>query len=488
VRSEVEDELKVSFPEDAELPPLADEKAGLRAEARAPVVLRSVYHDTADGRLLAAGVTVRRRTRAGGSSTWDVKVPVKPGDTSVRREVSFTDRAATPPARVADLLVAWTGGEALVPVATLRTRRLTWTVVGESGEPVAIVVDDDVEHLDGRAVLARFREVEVERHGVDEAYVRRLARRLAKAGGEPSTPTKLARVLGAEPRKPAKVRRDGPAVTLLAASLRRATADLLAADVGARLGEDDAIHQLRVACRRMRSDLRAFGGWVDADWRDSLVEELRWAAGALGTARDAEVVAERIANAAADLGDEAAPLLADVAARRVAAEAAVAETLRDPRYVALVARLRTADLPPVEGPPARDAAAEVVTSAWRDLERSVRRLRGSRTHPDAAWHAVRINAKRARYAAETASVVLGRDASRLAKAAERVQDVLGTFHDATCAAALLNELAAGRDGTFGVVAGRLVERELRAAEAAKAGLRPVWRDVAVPELKRWRRR
>lgn len=487
MKVEVEDELKVSLPDDAELPPLTDEKAGLTADASPPVVLRSVYHDTADGRLVAAGVTVRRRTRAS-TSTWDVKVPVEPGDTSVRREVSFADRAATPPSRVTDLLLAWTGGDPLVPVATLRTRRLTWTVRGADGETVAIVVDDDVEHLDGRAVLSRFREVEVERHGVSEAYVTRLARQLTKAGGEPSTPTKLARILGTPDAKPVRVRRGGPAAALLAESLRRGTAALLTADVGARLGEDDAIHQLRVACRRMRSDLRAYGGVVDAEWRDGLVEELRWVGTTLGVARDAEVVADRVARAAADLGEDGERIVADVVARRVAAEAAVAETLRDPRYVTLATRLRTSEVPAYEGVTARASATEVVDSAWRDLERSVRRLGGKRGKDDAAWHSVRINAKRARYASETAAAVLGRDAARLAKAAEAVQDVLGTFHDATRAAAVLAEVSQGRDGAYGVAAGRLVERELRAADAAKARLRPAWRRDVEPALRRWRKR
>lgn len=489
----VEDEVKLAFPDGAELPALDDAKLGLTAAPRPPSVLRSVYYDTGDLRLVAAGITLRRRTRAGATS-WDLKVPVRPGDTAVRREVSVADRSATPPAGLADVLMAWTGGEALGPVATLRTRRTTWVVAGEDGTPRAEVVDDEVEHLDGRRVLTRFREVEVERHGVPEPYVAKLVRRLEKAGATATTPTKLAHVLDVPAAEPLeRVRKAAPVAALLTDALRRAGASLLSADVGARLGEPDAVHQLRVACRRMRSDLRAYGTVLDPEWVAHLADELGWLGGALGAARDGEVVAERVAAAAADLGARGDEVVADVVARRARAADDAAAALRDPRYLALAQLVRTGlDAPPLAGgggPAARTAVGDVVDAAWRDVERAVRRL-GKKGDTDVAWHAVRITAKRARYAAETAAVVAGADAERLAKAAAAVQDVLGTFHDATTTAATVLELAADRpdDGAYGLAAGRVVERELRAAEQAKAGLAPVWRAKAEPALRRWRRR
>ncbi|RAU94637.1 CHAD domain-containing protein, partial [Mycolicibacter senuensis] len=55
-----------------------------------------------------------------------------------------------------------------------------------------------------------------------------------------------------------------------------------------RADADDAVHQLRVSIRRIRSLLRAVpGSFSDIDG------ELRWLAGVLGTARDAEVLAQR---------------------------------------------------------------------------------------------------------------------------------------------------------------------------------------------------
>ena len=48
-------------------------------------------------------------------------------------------------------------------------------------------------------------------------------------------------------------------------------------------------------------------------------------------------------------------------------------------------------------------------------------------------------AKRVRYAAEAAEPILGRPAARLAKAATRLQTVLGTHHDAVAAEAWLRQ-------------------------------------------------
>lgn len=476
----IEDEVKLALEPGVELPSLDDARYGLRAEASPPVVLRSVYWDTADRRLLARSITLRRRTR-GTASSWDLKLPVTPGDVSVRRELSVAGRSASPPPSLTGVVLGWTGGDELVAVATLRSRRLTWRVLDGDGAEVAEVVDDEVEHLDGRKVLDRFREVEVERRGVREEYVARLVKRLEKAGARRSGETKLARMLGTpDAARPSRVRRSAPVTDLLAASLRRATEGLLAADVMTRLGEDDGIHQMRVACRRMRSDLATFAAYVDTSWREALAADLKWLGGALGAARDAEVVADVVAAAAGGLDAEG--VLADLAARRGDAEAAVATMLRDPRYLAFVARLRALEVVPGEATATvKDAATRAVDSAWRDLGRSVRKLRGATG--DEPWHAVRIDAKRARYTAETAATVLGSDAARLAKAASSVQDVLGAFHDATMAIDVLTAMP-----EHGIVAGRLVERQRLAADAALKRFGGVWRGKASPAWRRWRRR
>lgn len=456
----VEDEVKVELPPGVALPPLADAKRGYVADAARPVRLTSAYWDCADHRLLAAGVSVRRRTK-GRTVSWDVKTPVKRGATA-RREITFADRSAEPPASVTDLLLAWTGGDPLVPVATLKARRLTWTIRTADGTEVAEVVDDEVDGGNG----VRFREVEVERRGVAEAYVTAVTKRLRAAGGTPSETNKVGRVVGVPATTRPVPKPSGPVSALLVAGLANATTDLLLADVGARLAEDDAVHQMRVACRRMRSLLRAFGKVLDPVWKDALTDELRWVGAALAAARDAEVIEARLRKSAADL--DATPLLDAVEAKRLAAEDDVRTLQCDERYLALLRRLRT-EAPPIvaDVTPAKTYAADVVASAERAVDRAVRTARRSRADDD--WHAVRIAAKKLRYTAE-ASAPVG-SFGKVAKRAERTQDVLGEFHDTVQATALLESLADVQP----YVVGRLVEREQQAGEAYRARFGEVWR-------------
>jgi len=57
-----------------------------------------------------------------------------------------------------------------------------------------------------------------------------------------------------------------------------------------RRDEPDAVHQMRVAARRVRSVLQTFGGIIERDATRLPCAELRWLAVALGQARDTEVL------------------------------------------------------------------------------------------------------------------------------------------------------------------------------------------------------
>ncbi|MEV7026428.1 CHAD domain-containing protein, partial [Kitasatospora sp. NPDC093558] len=65
-------------------------------------------------------------------------------------------------------------------------------------------------------------------------------------------------------------------------------------DDAVRADEPDAVHRMRVACRRLRSALRTYRRLFAAGATDELVAELRWLAAARGRARDREVLAERL--------------------------------------------------------------------------------------------------------------------------------------------------------------------------------------------------
>ena len=70
---------------------------------------------------------------------------------------------------------------------------------------------------------------------------------------------------------------------------------LVAHEADLRVGDDpESVHQARVATRRLRSDLRTFEPFVDAQWAADLRAELRWLGSELGAVRDLEVQRDRL--------------------------------------------------------------------------------------------------------------------------------------------------------------------------------------------------
>jgi inorganic triphosphatase YgiF len=76
----------------------------------------------------------------------------------------------------------------------------------------------------------------------------------------------------------------------------RAQHDTIAAnEPGVRAGDEDAVHDMRVAIRRTRSTLRSFRGMWDRARVDAFRGELKWLADRLGQVRDGQVMATRLA-------------------------------------------------------------------------------------------------------------------------------------------------------------------------------------------------
>ena len=174
--------------------------------AAAPVLhhLSATYFDTADGRLAASKITLRRRT-GGTDAGWHLKLPEGSG---ARREVHAP--LGTAERQVPEVLAARvaqvTGGQPLGPIATLDTERTVVTLHGGDGRVVAEVADDLVTgrrlpadggqggHSPGKVL--RWREIEVEVPTADPALQRAAADVLLGAGARPAGHgSKLARVL-----------------------------------------------------------------------------------------------------------------------------------------------------------------------------------------------------------------------------------------------------------------------------------------------------
>jgi inorganic triphosphatase YgiF len=483
-----ERELKLAVHGAFVVPDLADDELGVIAMSELPeLALRSTYHDTSDLRLARNGVTLRYRTGEEDGPVWTLKLRVAGHDASERDEHTFAGDPLTVPAGAADLVRAFVRSAPIQPVASLETRRHRWLLCGPGDVALAELVDDEVSVLDGERVVSRFRELELESRGPDLDALRPIANRLRRAGAVLAEPVpKAVRALGprasADPDvTPITVAPDDPAARAVKAALAAGVARLIDNDAATRLGEVEGLHQMRVAARRLRSDLRTFRPLIDRAWADGLSDELRWLGGLLGAVRDADVQLERVETIAGDLHPAIDPLLARFRLRRDEGREALLEALGSDRYVNLLDRLVDAVRDPLVTPdaarPAARALPRLVARAWKRLEPGAEDLRHDA--PADRYHAVRIKAKRLRYAAEAVAPALGdegRPMARLAESAASLQDLLGTMHDDVVMQAELEAtVQAHPDAGFAMAAGRLMERCAASISSARDRYPKLWR-------------
>lgn len=227
------------------------------------------------------------------------------------------------------------------------------------------------------------------------------------------------------------------------------------ADRMVREGEPEGVHDLRVAMRRTRSLLRTFRPLLDPDVvpeTERIRGDLAWAGGELGALRDLEVVHGRLAEESPP--DPVVALLDEHREQAGnAAQRQVARLLGSARYSRMVD-----DLDALAGrlswdQVSVDAARERLRKDWRRARR--RAKAADRSSPgeerEQALHEVRKAAKRARYAAEALVPAFGDRAQRMADAAEKVQETLGTHRDTLLTRSLLRRLGLGGDAGSGQV-------------------------------------
>jgi CHAD domain-containing protein len=219
----------------------------------------------------------------------------------------------------------------------------------------------------------------------------------------------------------------------------------------------EGVHQMRVAIRRLRSLLRAFRGACDGAALRDFDAGLKALATLLGPARDWDVwLGGQGAELAAALGEEPRlpPLLAAARRAREAAYAALRPALEGPPLRRLawqaIALIETrpwreeadSEAEARRAEPLPDFAARVLDRRWRRIAEAGAEIEAL---PDPDFHALRIEAKRLRYAAELFAPLWGRRKAKrfLAKLAA-VQEEFGLANDAVVARALMARLAAGR--------------------------------------------
>jgi CHAD domain-containing protein len=526
----LEVEKKYVADETFELPPLTDLVRGLNEEAdlstgivplaegeSARQRLTATYFDTADFRLAAAGLTLRRRT-GGEDAGWHLKVPAG-ADARSEVRLPLGRSARTVPAALQRMVRVPSGGAALQPVAEIVTERTVRRLVDPTGQVLAEVADDRVSArrllpLNGSGEAAgaavSWREIEVELVGGDTDLIDRVDTRLRAGGLRPAgAASKLAHLLGAgtgsgkrrrSPKQTHRVTAKTRAGEVVLAHLREQAAQIRAQDLPVRLDAPDAVHKMRVATRRLRSALTTFKPLFADEVVRPLRGELKWLAGELGAARDAEVMRDRVADAVRgdDTGVEHGPA-ATIAnqelgdAYRGAHDRVLAE-LDGERYHQLVAALD--DL--VTAPPfTKRATAPAGKTLPKLVARSfaaVRHLvedatgRPKGAEREELLHDARKAAKATRYAAESVDRVFGKDATAFAEAMEAVQEALGEHQDSALTRQRLQELALRTSSPQAAfLYGRLHALEEARDEQSQQHFGDAWRAAGRKSLHRWLR-
>lgn len=482
---------------------------GLALTPGATTVLFDEYLDTADWAFHRASFALRLR-EADGNAEATLKGFGDQSDGPYRRreineplDVAAMGELLASTGPVARRVRAVVGPGELRGLFSLRTERSTFDVhANGTGQPVAEVALDatEVENAGGAALALTRIEIELADPGA-LAAVERLATALGSVQGfERASASKFAVGLAATGQSPAAppdlgsttVRPESTLGEVAYAALRRQFGRFLANEPGTRLGEDiEALHDMRVATRRLRTALAVFDAALPPPLA-ALRPEFGWVADALGEVRDLDVQIEWLGTEAAALagpgGDSAlTPLIDILGVRREEARSRMLAALDAPRFAALVegatVMLREGTTTPGGASPSTDVVPALLRKRWRRYQRLARGL--TPASPEDDFHDARIRAKRIRYTTEFTARLYGNRAANFVDALKRAQNDLGRYQDAAIAVELLERTAAAqplpRHTVFAM--GRLAERRREALRAVVETFPATHREVR----REWRR-
>ncbi len=491
-------ELKLSLTPDA----LAALPAALKARGvrfGKPRQMVTTYYDTAKGSLAKKGIFLRLRV-AGGRVEQTVKTTGTGGVLARRGEWNWAVTGPEP-----DLeLAASTGLKplerrarkgGLVPrFASEISRRIAIVTIGQT--ILELALDEGLVRAGRRTTPIR--ELEIEVKSGDSSAVFALARDLiaipgvsigfatkASRGLALNAGTAASYVKAGETRLQPEMTPAAAAAVILNECAAHAAANLqLVAETRA----PEAIHQSRVALRRLRAALVLLKGAIPADKRHHLRREAGWLAAEFGPARDLDVLTQGALKAASPSEALAAPFgalrRAVERARRIARSAAVDVATSQRAQRLLLDITETASALTDEG-----GTDRLVKLAAERLERRHNAVLDAADGVEQAGvdarHRLRLALKKMRYAADFFAPIFPRKTVKAElKALARLQDSLGAFNDAAMAPAIAARAAkAGVDEALAYLAGWAAHRaETAWAEAAPHLVRlrkaePFWREA-----------
>ncbi|GAC1405161.1 MAG: inorganic triphosphatase [Novosphingobium sp.] len=422
--------------------------------------LVTTYFDTADRRLMRAGASLRMR-ETGQAREQTIKLPARTDSIVVRGEWTVPALGDAPDIggfaeEPRSALQRLLDGAELQQIAETRIER---TVRRIQHGPAEIEIAFDQGRICAGIAEAAVCELELEL--VSGALADLLDLALALPLGPDlqwSVASKSARALAladgtaavAARAGSAAVSRDMDTARGFSAIAWSCLSQLLEnAPLVVSIGDPEALHQSRVAIRRLRAGLGLFGPLFEHDAQAEVMNlELKAAADALGPARDAHVLLERLAAAPADKAQDAAELLDHVRSVAERTMQSAQAFLAGGEFQAL---LFTFAVWVERGDWLNQACrAQLPQFAAKALRKRRRKIRHMGLDPAAMTvdgrHVLRIAVKKLRYAADFLAPLYRsqraeKQLDRFKDAAAKVQDRLGELHD-------LDVLAAGREALF----------------------------------------
>ena len=497
----MEIEAKFSIPDERTLQLLLDVNAlaGFTLGEVATAELYDRYLDTADEDILAGGYAFRLRRwddryqatlkSLGGAAgaihrrtehEIELAEPLHPGD--------------WPPGTIRDLALRLCGGKPLATLLEVEQSRHS-RLLYDGGRRVAEVNLDRVRMRRGETIAATYLEFEAELlpDGCEEEIERLSTELQEKWALVPESRSKFERGLGllsagqggsglapaagivvsvrgsSPPRTIELLERPGiepdePMSEAGRKTFRFHFRRMLYHEPGTRLGEDiEALHDMRVATRRMRAAFRVFDDHFEPKAIAPYLKGLRRTGRALGRVRDLDVFRAKIQAYLETLPKPERGSLDDLLAvleeRREVARQRMIAYLDGDKYHRFVERfdefvetegMGSLAVAPDGGKPRPYRVCHVAPMAVYERLAAVRAFDEWVSIPNpplTRLHALRIACKRLRYTVEFFREVLGPDTKTLIKEIVAIQDHLGSVQDAVVASGILRDFLTW--GTWG---------------------------------------
>lgn len=495
-REQVEVELKFDVDPGITPPDLRVLPGVVATSAPETFTLDATYFDTENLDLASNRITMRRR-RGGHDEGWHLKRPADVPGARRELQVGFDDAPADGdiPDALVDPVLVYTRHRPLMPVAAISTVRTITTLLGTDDVKLAEFADDRVtaQSLLPGGTSQQWSEWEFELlEGGTPRLLKAAHKLLGAAGGrEPSSASKLARAIGSTPvvTPPPALGPHPSALELVIADITRHRNSLIAWDPLVREDADDAVHQMRVTARRLRSVFSGFPTVLDPAHTEHIAGELKLLARILGEARDSEVQLEIDSSLLRDEPASDALVQALAGRESEAHDRAVAAThaaMGSQRYFRLLDAIDELIADPPPGPdadiPATTAVDKAISKSRKHIRKAQRALaelpEGSHEWAE-QLHTIRKRAKRLRYSTDAAEPLRKKKYKKISKTAKELQSALGDYNDARINRARLAELAASGEvsGMDLFVLGRIDAREQADAEQAIAAYRRASRDL-----------